>query len=147
MNWQPIEREMREGLYLVTNNLAARDAQGRMSHVWLTSYVQKTVADCAPMSPYLCYPNGGETRVSYLTHFIECGFDGLPVAPKRDGWEGCERDRVQELYRQDRLVGRVTCHGEGQYEAQLLWRGASNAAEGKSWVDAAYAYAKGDTYA
>lgn len=40
MDWKPITKEMsRTGPYLVTNNHAARDAYGNMSHVWVTDEI------------------------------------------------------------------------------------------------------------
>lgn len=38
--WQPIETAPTGLKVLVTNNIGARDAHGRMSHVWLVPSVQ-----------------------------------------------------------------------------------------------------------
>lgn len=38
--WKPIKREIKRKV-LVTNNVDARDAHGRMSHVWVVGLVQK----------------------------------------------------------------------------------------------------------
>lgn len=39
-DWQPIDTAPDDQKVLVTNNLEARDAHGRMSHVWLVDLVQ-----------------------------------------------------------------------------------------------------------
>lgn len=69
--WKKITKEMKESHYLVTNNLKARDAFGRMSHLWLTTYVQKS-SDPDNDGKFICYTDFG-SKIFNLTHYLDLG--------------------------------------------------------------------------
>lgn len=77
-NWKRITRQMSDGLYLVTNNLKATDAQGRKSHVWLTSFIQKS-DDPDTYGRFICFDENDRIKWN-LSHFIEV--TSLATEPK-----------------------------------------------------------------
>lgn len=69
LKWKPIRKEMLRGQYLVTNNIKARDTFGVPSHVWLTTYVQKSVNGDA-YGKFMCFDTA-ERPISNLTHYCQ----------------------------------------------------------------------------
>lgn len=63
---------MKADWYLVTNNPKARDALGRMSHVWLTDFVQKT-DDPEDYTGFICYDKS-DRLIHNLSHYIPLAF-------------------------------------------------------------------------
>lgn len=65
-SWEPITKAM-SGLFLVTNNITARNASGQMSHVWIAPY-GITVGD-GITGPFTCLVEGWPNRVCGITHY------------------------------------------------------------------------------
>jgi hypothetical protein len=64
-------------MLLVTNNIAARDAFGHYSHVWLTSLVQRKESGV-----FVAFAEPSDQLIENLTHW-------RPALPEEwSGWEG-----------------------------------------------------------
>ncbi len=58
-----------KGHYLVTNNHPSRDTHGRMSHLWLTDFIQKSSRPQED-GEFICYTEF-DRKIRGLTHFCE----------------------------------------------------------------------------
>jgi len=79
--WLPITNPDR-GLFLVTNNMAARNAHGYMSHVWVTTAIH--VGHQPSDGRFWCHDENGPMgrRILGLTHCQS--IRPLPPAPSED---------------------------------------------------------------
>lgn len=69
LKWKRIRGKKSRGIYLVTNNLKARDAFGRKSHVWLTDFIQRSSTP-EQDGTFIIFTDFDQ-KVCNLTHYIE----------------------------------------------------------------------------
>lgn len=68
-DWKPIIGEIKRPV-VVTNNIEARNAFGHMSHLWVTTYVQRAEPQEHMLDEgFICFD--GWQKVIGLTHYAE----------------------------------------------------------------------------
>ena len=75
MNWKPITEETSKGSFVVTNNMKALNAHGKMSHVWLSGRIEKPetkddIAMCG-RHPFMARESESYRKIYGVTHMLE----------------------------------------------------------------------------